>query len=1128
MRYVPPIILSQVERGVLKGSFQAFVMMLDIVDFTRIAESFQNTQFHGADNIGELLNKITAGPIQSVHKYGGFISHFVGDAICAIFIGEDPTAMLAALMEIRDFLKDFPLICIEGRHQKVTMREIISYGEVKWTVFSNPYQYEYLFYGEAFSELSLLCEHSCKNAYSGSVITKIGAKHFQEDGACANLGSVFLPAKEQHHKFSFSPHTRSVFYHKNFYDAKLNNEIRNLAVCFVRISSATTNASAIHKLHIVADRYRGYVNKIDCAESLPVALVLFGVPRSEGKSAYQACEFARELALRQKNLSIGLSCGYAFAGLIGSPDVQEYTALGQCLNLASRLAKQAKPGEIIMDESVYRETAKMYDTKMMGSLHLKGISAKIQYYSLSLKRIKRSLIFDSIFVGRKEEMAFLEELRTTSRKLHRNTIVYINGDPGLGKSRLAWEYMQNIDGHYKFVVTNDKLNNGHLDAVRQILRAIFELGEDDDEEQTKSILDEAFKEIDGEMPEHSKAFLAAILELWYKGSAWDHCPLEQRQERQKEAFCAIISYLLKRKPVLLLLDDGQWIDETSRQFLAALDPCQDHNLLILCPSRYIAGGNCVDLHLDKFTRYDLNLAPLKPRDCRSMLTSILEIKNSRYPAISTIMNKADGFPLYLEQMAYYLLERGRKSKHPLQLPEKFNSFSISDVMNSRIDGFNQGMRECLYYASILGMSFNIKLLTKVLDKDIRPYLRLGYSHRLWKASAPGHYSFSHVILRDIVYERLLSNTVKKMHRHVADTLARQLGDNDNSLASEAAYHYEKADCAHEAQEFLQRASKYHMKMSRWDIGISYQRKATTMSGRHFGFGSVEHTENLFWLAIQYHYIQYYHKAVKLYNIVLNYKRKHLSEDDELMSPYLNNLGRCFKDISRFDEAEILLRKSLMIEYRNDKYSTNVADRLNNLASLYMKQGKWRKALAYARKAAELFRNTPHREQDYFIGMMESNIGYLLLRMGAYNEAEQKAIQALRYFRTDCGPTNPRVAGAHLLMGQCMALRKEYNKAEKKLLLARSKYGRFFGKNSPDYAKTNLNLGDLYEMMGDIDKAERFWKKGARLLLKLMPEGLILAREAKVRLQKIETRHQQTKSAGGRKATVPAQNSENSA
>jgi class 3 adenylate cyclase len=151
MRYVPPIILSQVERGVLKGSFQAFVMMQDIVDFTRIAESFQNTQFHGADNIGELLNKITAGPIQSVHKYGGFISHFVGDAICAIFIGEDPTAMLAALMEIRDFLKDFPLIYLEGRHQKVSMREIISYGEVKWTVFSNPYQYEYLFYGEAFS-----------------------------------------------------------------------------------------------------------------------------------------------------------------------------------------------------------------------------------------------------------------------------------------------------------------------------------------------------------------------------------------------------------------------------------------------------------------------------------------------------------------------------------------------------------------------------------------------------------------------------------------------------------------------------------------------------------------------------------------------------------------------------------------------------------------------------------------------------------------------------------------------------------------------------------------------------------------------------------------------------------------
>jgi class 3 adenylate cyclase len=135
IRYIPPFILEKASRKEYRGSFNGFILILDIVDFTHIAEGFQQGGLLGADSIGNLLNQISRGLIEPINRYGGFVGLFIGDAICAIFPEADPSCLLAALGDIRRYLSSFCAILPDLGNSNISMREAISYGRIDWAIY---------------------------------------------------------------------------------------------------------------------------------------------------------------------------------------------------------------------------------------------------------------------------------------------------------------------------------------------------------------------------------------------------------------------------------------------------------------------------------------------------------------------------------------------------------------------------------------------------------------------------------------------------------------------------------------------------------------------------------------------------------------------------------------------------------------------------------------------------------------------------------------------------------------------------------------------------------------------------------------------------------------------------------
>ncbi|MCD8480876.1 MAG: adenylate/guanylate cyclase domain-containing protein [Candidatus Cloacimonetes bacterium] len=153
---------------------------------------------------------------------------------------------------------------------------------------------------------------------------------------------VQQPSVELRDQTALADRDANSFLHKRLRGLGAGNQIRSIAPCFVNLGSASDLSAALRHIHILADRHHGYVNKIEYTDKGIVVLILFGVPLSDGRSLTQAVDFAVDAMEMMPKISIGISCGYAFAGWVGSDEVKEYTALGHPLNIAARLMHRQK------------------------------------------------------------------------------------------------------------------------------------------------------------------------------------------------------------------------------------------------------------------------------------------------------------------------------------------------------------------------------------------------------------------------------------------------------------------------------------------------------------------------------------------------------------------------------------------------------------------------------------------------------------------------------------------------------------------------------------------------------------------------------------------------------------------
>ena len=178
IRYVPDFVLRQLSLGKHQGSFKGFVLLLDIVDFTGVVEELQGEGQRGADEVGKLLNMIGEGPLKAIHRHQGFVSLFIGDAVCAVFEGENPDNLLLAIQEIDAGISALEVLESVSERRHIALHKAISFGEITWEIFPTDHQYEYLFSGKPFVEvnemISLHSEVQCTEVVQAILGDRVG------------------------------------------------------------------------------------------------------------------------------------------------------------------------------------------------------------------------------------------------------------------------------------------------------------------------------------------------------------------------------------------------------------------------------------------------------------------------------------------------------------------------------------------------------------------------------------------------------------------------------------------------------------------------------------------------------------------------------------------------------------------------------------------------------------------------------------------------------------------------------------------------------------------------------------------------------------------------------------------
>lgn len=1080
IRFIPPFILEKYEQQVYSGALEAFVLFFDVADFTFIGTETQKHGKQGAEELSKLLDYVFSEPIGIVNSYGGFVSLFAGDAFCAIFPAAQGASILAAVKAIRACFPDNMYHTTWGDFA-LKVRQTVSYGKISWHIYEDKRQNEYVFSGIPMQELADLSIHKTEFTFSQTAVSRIGAEYFEMSNegayilsaageACrqTDLPGMPHPALPSAGEFSYTAATKSRFIHPKYSSECPQNEIRSAAYCFASLQRVATQdrQQAITLIQSCAEKYGGFVNKYDATDKGLVAIILFGLPRSEGKTLERICDFSLEISECNPDIALGISCGSVYAGYTGTSEIREFTALGAAMNLAARLMSNAKAGEVLTDTFLWREMNPLYDFEFQGSFEAKGITLPVSYYLLS-RPAQSSNWQQRRFVGRTEELNSIRSIVEDSLLSRQNTIVYVCGDAGIGKSRLVKEALDaySPSSYHKFFISCNAIFSKPLEAVKQLIRAYFHSNSQLSEAQGLALFRAQWKALapdDIEM-QRIESHIASLLGYEWAGSVWNSQHPEERPQQLKRAFCNLMEKIALHQPVLIHLDDSQWLDPESKAYFQALSDKQIPQLIIVSPCRYLDNSDKVDLGLSHHTKVYLDLYALSDRESFKLLNTILGMQRMQESTLHLITDRAMGNPLFIEQLASYLLESGKIDPEGRLTGDVgyLSSFSISDIISSRIDRLTDQVRECMFHASVLGMAFNLKVLSQMLNNNLEDELKVGTSNRIWKDLDELRYIFTHILIKDIVYQRMLSDKLRKLHLGAAEAMEVIFADILDEQAEDIALHYEKAGKDRQASAYFDRAGNYFLTKYEYPRAEVNLQKVIAYCENACGAEHEETAAALVSMA-HLHMIQgRFDIALAMFLRVLEIEQKIRGTEHPDTATTIHFIATIYNRQAKHDLAEQFLSQALAIrEQILGAEHPDTGATLNELANLYVKQGKNDEAKKLFLQVLEI-RKKALGIDHYDTTTTINDLGTLHLNLRQCDLAEQLLVQSLEIRERTLGKNHPSTAVSLGNLASVYLLQGRYEESEAIYERALKTHEQLFGKDHPDTVCCLKNFLHLY-------------------------------------------------------------------
>jgi class 3 adenylate cyclase/tetratricopeptide (TPR) repeat protein len=592
---------------------------------------------------------------------------------------------------------------------------------------------------------------------------------------------------------------------------------------------------ALQLMMAAVHRYEGYV-----AQSRGDGIfALFGAPIDQEDHARRALYAALRMQEEIKRYSdrlriekgaplairVGLNSGEMVLRSIRKDDLHtDYVPIGHSVNLAARMEGLATPGSIAVAESTYRVTQGYFRFRELGPIAVKGVSEPIRVYELegmgalhTPLEVSRSRGF-SRFVGRVDEMGTLEVALT--RAIAGNTqVVGIVGEPGVGKSRLCFEFLERCRARGIAIHEAHGVPHGKafpLLPMLELFRNFFGITEQDPDQIAREKIAGRFLLLD----ESLREALPLIFDLLGVSDPEHPAPPMDPESRQRQ-LVAVVKRVTQmwgqRQPAVTFLEDLHWFDGGSERFLEAIVealPGTQGLMLVNFRPEYHAAW------MQKSYYQQLPLLPLGLEAIAELLQDLL----GGDPLLATlgerIRARTGGNPFFMEEVVQTLAEtgslEGTKGAYRLMRPaaELRLPATVQAVLAPRIDRLAEREKQVLETAAVIGREFTEPVLRRVVELSeidlTAALLKLTSAEFVYEQALypQAQYTFKHALTQEVAYRSQLAERRARVHAAIARAIEEIDSGKLGESAALLAYHWEHAGDAREAAKWHRRAAEW--------------------------------------------------------------------------------------------------------------------------------------------------------------------------------------------------------------------------------------------------------------------------------------------------------------------------------
>jgi DNA-binding NtrC family response regulator/predicted ATPase len=579
--------------------------------------------------------------------------------------------------------------------------------------------------------------------------------------------------------------------------------------------------------------------------------VTFGVPQTQEQLPQRAVQAA--LALRQlvaeapkrephPELRLAVHWGQLRIDVQARDPTERVLAIGETLALPVRLLGQAASGEVLVSPEVGPLVEGWFELQARRVPQGDGKPGEIVAYTVMGVRPWLSPLAMhgqrplSPFVGRKRELATLQELLGQVKE-GRGQVVGIVGEPGVGKSRLLYEFHQLLTEQPVTYLEGHCLSYGSVIPylpVLDLLRSRCGITPIDSAEVTTEKVRVGLETVEMD-PEEKAPYLLQLLGITVGADRLAGLSPEMIRARTFEVLQQMSLHDGQRQPLVLAVENLQWIDQTSEAFLASLiERLAGAPILLLLTYR----PGYRSPWMEKSYVSQIVLQPLAPQESRRMLRAILQTESLPDPMAQAILAKAQGNPFFLEEIVQVLVEQEvllgtgplgatgqshllTKSLAEIQIPPM-----VQGVLAARIDRLPPAEKALLQTLAVIGHAFSLNLLTRVVAKpeaELRQQLshlqaaEFLYEQPTWPEL---QYTFKHVLTQDVAYTSMPREQRQVLHECTAQAIEALFEHRLGEHYSELAHHYRHSENTEKAVVYLYLAGHQAVQRSAYSEAIS--------------------------------------------------------------------------------------------------------------------------------------------------------------------------------------------------------------------------------------------------------------------------------------------------------------------